>query len=47
MSDPNALSAWQLAVMAVVVTVLLVAWLAAIYLAAREPRHNSAGPSIS
>jgi hypothetical protein len=44
MSDPNALSAWQLTVMAVVVVVLLAAWLAAIYLAAREPRRNGAGP---
>ena len=41
---PNsALSAWQLAIMAVVVMVTMVAWLGAIYLAAREPaRHHQA-----
>jgi hypothetical protein len=35
---PNsALSAWQLTIMAVVPVMLLVAWLIAIYVAAREP----------
>ncbi len=38
---PNsALSVWQLAIMAVVPVAALVAWLAAIYLAAREPRGH-------
>jgi membrane protein implicated in regulation of membrane protease activity len=36
---PNsALSAWQLAIVAVVPLAALVAWLTAIFLAAREPR---------
>ncbi len=41
---PNiALSAWQLAVMAVVPVVTLAGWLIAIYVAAREPaRHDQA-----
>ena len=41
---PNsALSAWQLTIMAVVVMVTLIAWLGAIYYAAREPaRHDQA-----
>jgi hypothetical protein len=38
---PNsALSAWQLAIMAVVAVVTLAVWLTAIYLAAREPRGH-------
>jgi membrane protein implicated in regulation of membrane protease activity len=46
MSNPNnALSAWQLAVMAVVVVAVLAAWLVAIYLAAREPRRDGATPT--
>jgi membrane protein implicated in regulation of membrane protease activity len=45
MSNPNnALSAWQLAVMAVVVVAVLAAWLVAVYLAAREPRRDGAAP---
>ena len=41
--DPNsALSAGQLAVMAVVVTVSLAAWLIAVFLAARQPHRTSA-----
>jgi hypothetical protein len=41
---PNpALSAWQLAIMAVVPVVTMAVWLIAIYVAAREPRgHNLA-----
>jgi len=38
MSDPYALSAWQLTIMAVVPTVLLAGWLIAMFIAAREPR---------
>ena len=38
---PNsALSAWQLAIMAVVVVAALAVWLIAVYLAAREPRGH-------
>jgi len=37
------LSAWQLAVVAVVAVTALAAWLAAVYLAARDPgRHDQA-----
>ena len=45
MSGPNsALSAWQLAIMAVVIVASLAAWLIAVYLADREPRrHDRAG----
>jgi hypothetical protein len=40
---PNsALSAWQLAIMAVVVVASLAAWLIAVFLAARPPRGTSA-----
>jgi len=40
---PNtALSAWQLAVMAVVPVTALAVWLIAIFLAAREPRRDRA-----
>ncbi len=43
---PNsALSAGQLAVMAVVVAVSLAAWLIAVFLAARQPRGTSAAVS--
>ncbi len=39
---PNsALSAWQLAVIAVVAVAGLAIWLAAVYLAAREPRTHA------
>ena len=39
----NVLSAWQLALMAVVAMVTLSAWLIAVYAAAREPGgHNQA-----
>jgi hypothetical protein len=41
---PNsALSAWQLALMAVVPVAALVVWLTAIFLAAREPRGRAQG----
>jgi hypothetical protein len=41
MSYPNsALSAWQLAIMAVVAVTTLAIWLTAVYLAAREPRNG-------
>ncbi len=45
MSDPNStLSAWQLAIMAVVIVASLAAWLIAVYLADRDPRrHDRAG----
>ena len=40
--DPNsALSAWQLAIMAVVPVAALVTWLSAIFLAARGPRGRA------
>jgi hypothetical protein len=43
MSYPNtALSAWQLAIIAVVAVASLSAWLIAIFLADREPRHDRA-----
>ena len=43
MSHPNtALSAWQLAIIAVVTVTCLSAWLIAIFLAGREPRHDRA-----
>ena len=38
----SALSAGQLAIMAVVVTASLAAWLIAVFLAARQPRGTSA-----
>jgi hypothetical protein len=41
MYPDSALSAWQLAVMAVVVTVSLAAWLILVFLAARQPRGTS------
>jgi hypothetical protein len=40
MNPNSALSAWQLAIMAVVPVAALVAWLTAIYVAAREPRGH-------
>jgi hypothetical protein len=41
MSNPNsALSAWQLATIAVVAVGALAIWLIAVYLAAREPRKR-------
>lgn len=41
--DPDtALSAWQLATIAVVAVVSLSAWLIAVFLAARQPRDTSA-----
>jgi hypothetical protein len=43
MSHPNtALSAWQLAIIAVVTVTCLSAWLIAIFLAGRDPRHDRA-----
>jgi hypothetical protein len=42
MSDPNALAAWQLAIIAVVAAASLAAWLIAVFLADREPRHDRA-----
>jgi hypothetical protein len=47
MSDPNsALSAWQLAVMAVVPLMALAAWLTAVFLAARQPRPDRAAVAL-
>ena len=43
MHPNSALSAGQLAVMAVVVAVSLAAWLILVFLAARQPRGTSAG----
>jgi hypothetical protein len=42
MYPTSALSAWQLAIMAVVVVASLAAWLIAVFLAARQPRNTSA-----
>lgn len=42
MYPDSALSAGQLAIMAVVVAVALAAWLIAVFLAARQPRRTSA-----
>jgi hypothetical protein len=42
MSDPNALAAWQLAIIAVAAVACLAAWLIAVFLADREPRHDRA-----
>ena len=49
MSDPNStLSAWQLAIMAVVIVASLAVWLIAVYLADRDPRrHDRAGAASS
>ncbi len=42
--NPNSvLSAWQLAIMAVVPVAALAVWLGAIFLAAREPRGRAQG----
>ena len=45
--NPNtSLSAWQLAVIAVVAVAALAVWLTAVYLAARDPdRHDQAAAS--
>lgn len=45
MNPNSALSAGQLAIMAVVVTASLAAWLIAVFLAARQPRGTSAAAS--
>ncbi|MDQ2816202.1 MAG: hypothetical protein M3Z75_31260 [Actinomycetota bacterium] len=42
MYPDNALSAWQLAIMAVVVVASLAAWLTLVLLADRQPRGTSA-----
>jgi hypothetical protein len=48
MPYPNTvLSAWQLAVIAVVAVGCLSAWLIAVYLAAREPRQDRAAMTSS
>ncbi len=44
MSPNSDLSAWQLTIMAVVTVALLVGWLIAIFLAAREPRRHDGPP---
>jgi predicted permease len=43
MTPNSALSAWQLAIMAVVAVAALAVWLTAIFLAAREPRGRAQG----
>jgi hypothetical protein len=46
--NPNtALSAWQLAIMAVVPVAALAAWLSAIFFAAREPRGRARASASS
>jgi hypothetical protein len=46
--NPNSpLSAWQLAVMAVVPVAALVVWLSAIFLAARKPRGRAQAAAAS
>jgi hypothetical protein len=47
MNPNSALSAWQLAIMAVVPVAALVAWLGAIFLAAREPRGRAQASAAS
>ena len=48
MSDPNsALSAWQLAIMAVVIVASLAVWLIAIYLADRDTRRHDRAGAVS
>ena len=47
MNPSSALSVWQLAVMAAVPVVALAAWLAAIFLAAREPRGRAQAAAAS
>ena len=47
MYPDSALSAGQLAIMAVVVTVSLAAWLIAVFLAARQPRATSVASSAA
>ena len=42
MNPDTALSAWQLAIIAVVAVVSLAAWLIAVFLAARQPHGTSA-----
>ncbi len=47
MYPDSALSAGQLAIMAVVITASLAAWLIAVFLAARQPRGTSAATSAA
>ena len=47
MNPNSALSAWQLAIMAVVPVAALGAWLSAIFLAAREPRGRAQASAAS
>ncbi len=48
MSGPNsALSAWQLAIMAVVIVASLAVWLIAVYRADREPRRHDRAGAVS
>ena len=45
---PNStLSAWQLAIMAVVIVASLAVWLIAVYLADREPRRDDRAGAVS
>jgi hypothetical protein len=45
---PNStLSAWQLAIMAVVIVVSLAVWLIAVYRADREPRRHDRAAAVS
>jgi hypothetical protein len=47
MNPNSALSAWQLAVMAVVPVAALAVWLTAIFLSAREPRGRAQAAAAS
>jgi hypothetical protein len=47
MNPNSALSAWQLAVMAVIPVATLAVWLSAIFLAAREPRGRAQAAAAS
>ena len=47
MNPNSALSAWQLAIMAVVPVAALAVWLSAIFLAAREPRGRAQAAAAS
>lgn len=47
MNPNSALSAWQLAIMAVVPVAALAVWLSAIFLAAREPRGRAQAAAVS
>jgi hypothetical protein len=47
MNPNSALSAWQLAIMAILPVAALAVWLSAIFLAAREPRGHAQASAAS